>query len=73
MLHLYQICLSIFLVNVNLLIDWVIEGLDFELALKQPQTVYKVRHMKAGIRLATLLFETNEEIIAKLLVSCVFK
>ncbi|GFT51849.1 protein virilizer homolog [Nephila pilipes] len=53
--------------KMNLLIDWVIEGLNFELALKQPQTAYKVRHMKAGIRLATLLFETNEEIIGKML------
>ncbi|XP_055934312.1 protein virilizer homolog [Argiope bruennichi] len=56
-----------FKAKINCLIDWVIEGLDFDLALKQPQTVYKVRHMKAGIRLATLLFETNEEIIGKLL------
>ncbi|GFQ90344.1 protein virilizer homolog [Trichonephila clavata] len=53
--------------KINLLIDWVIEGLNFELALKQPQTAYKVRHLKAGIRLATLLFETNEEIIEKML------
>ncbi|KAG8190819.1 hypothetical protein JTE90_028318 [Oedothorax gibbosus] len=53
--------------TVDLLIDYAIRGLDFELALKQPQTVYKVRHLKAGIRLTTLLFETNENIISKLL------
>ncbi|XP_035231040.1 protein virilizer homolog [Stegodyphus dumicola] len=53
--------------TLDTLINWAVDGLDFELALKQPQTAYKVRHLKAGIRLATLLFQTNAEIITKLL------
>ncbi|XP_054715831.1 protein virilizer homolog isoform X2 [Uloborus diversus] len=52
---------------IDVLISWVVEGLDFELALKQPQTAYKVRHLKAGIRLATLMFQTKADIIKKLL------
>lgn len=45
------------------------EGLSLKAALNQPQPAYKVRHMKAGIRLATVLFLTGEEIVSKLLVS----
>uniref|UniRef100_T1D1V3 Putative virilizer-like protein n=1 Tax=Cupiennius salei TaxID=6928 RepID=T1D1V3_CUPSA len=52
---------------IDLFIKWTIEGLNFELALNQPQTAYKVRHLKTGIRLATLLFQTNNDIIQKLL------
>ncbi|XP_075554621.1 VIR_N domain-containing protein isoform X3 [Dermacentor variabilis] len=51
----------------NTLLDWVEEGLSVKAALGQPQPAYKVRHMKAGIRLATVLFLTGEEVVAKLL------
>lgn len=51
----------------NALLDWAEEGLDFKSALAQTQPAYKVRHMKAGIRLVTLLFLTGDDIISKLL------
>lgn len=51
----------------NTLLSWVEEGLSLKAALNQPQPAYKVRHMKAGIRLATVLFLTGEEIVSKLL------
>uniref|UniRef100_A0A1E1XA92 Putative nuclear membrane protein involved in mrna transport n=1 Tax=Amblyomma aureolatum TaxID=187763 RepID=A0A1E1XA92_9ACAR len=51
----------------NTLLDWVVEGLSLKAALNQPQPAYKVRHMKAGIRLATVLFLTGDGVVAKLL------
>ncbi|KAL1439633.1 hypothetical protein MTO96_031892 [Rhipicephalus appendiculatus] len=51
----------------NTLLDWVEEGLSVKAALGQPQPAYKVRHMKAGIRLATVLFLTDKEVVAKML------
>ncbi|XP_075737295.1 VIR_N domain-containing protein isoform X5 [Rhipicephalus microplus] len=51
----------------NILLDWVEEGLSVKAALGQPQPAYKVRHMKAGIRLATVLFLTDKDIVAKML------
>lgn len=53
--------------TLEMLLNWVEEGLNFEAALKQPLPVYKVRHMKAGIRLATSLFQTDINITNKLL------
>ncbi|XP_067142152.1 protein virilizer homolog isoform X2 [Centruroides vittatus] len=49
------------------LLNWVEEGLNFDAALKQLVPVYKVRHMKAGIRLAIALFQTDANITNKLL------
>ncbi|XP_023242093.1 protein virilizer homolog [Centruroides sculpturatus] len=49
------------------LLNWVEEGLNFDAALKQSVPVYKVRHMKAGIRLAIALFQTDANITNKLL------
>ncbi|XP_022239940.1 protein virilizer homolog isoform X2 [Limulus polyphemus] len=54
-------------VVIQTLIEWILEGLDFNAALKQPQAAYKVRHMKAGIRLASSLFCTDKHIVDKLL------
>ena len=38
------------------LVKQVLHGLDLDLALRQKQTGFKVRHLKAGIKLATILF-----------------
>lgn len=43
------------------------DGLDIEKAARQ-LTVFPIRHLKAGIRLATILFETDRMIMEKLLV-----
>lgn len=48
-------------------IEWLISGLNFDLALKQSKAAYKVRHLKAGIKLTIAFFNTNESITAKLL------
>ena len=45
------------------IIHLIIDGLDFEKALKQQLTAYKVRHLKAGIKLFTSLAHTNDQII----------
>ncbi|RWS09246.1 Protein virilizer-like protein, partial [Dinothrombium tinctorium] len=52
---------------VQCLIDWVIEGLDYDLAIRQPLTGYKVRHMKAGIKLLIALLDVNDDIVNALL------
>ncbi|XP_045133379.1 uncharacterized protein LOC123517417 [Portunus trituberculatus] len=39
------------------LCDWVEVGLDFQRALAQEQPVYKIRHMKVGVRLTQLLLQ----------------
>lgn len=48
-------------------LDWVNEGLDYEKAISQAQTPFKVRHIKAGIKLATSLFQTDDEIVEKMI------
>uniref|UniRef100_A0A0L8HH29 Virilizer N-terminal domain-containing protein n=1 Tax=Octopus bimaculoides TaxID=37653 RepID=A0A0L8HH29_OCTBM len=37
------------------LLDWCIEGLDLKKAITQPETAFKVRYLKMGIRLASSL------------------
>lgn len=48
------------------LIPLIEAGFDFEKAVKQPQTAYKVRHLKAGIKLFIALCQTNEDAINRL-------
>ncbi|CAG2171298.1 unnamed protein product [Oppiella nova] len=52
---------------IKTLIDFVVDGIDFELAMKQMITAYKVRHMKAGIKLLIALSQTSEQILNKIL------
>lgn len=49
------------------LMTWVKDGLNFELAFNQHLTPYKVRHMKAGIRLTIKLIQTNEDFVIRLI------
>jgi len=49
------------------LFKWVEIGLDFDLALSQPQPGYKVRHIKAGVRLVDALCHCGEAITEQLL------
>ena len=37
------------------LIEWTMEGLDLDKAMAQPETAYKVRHLKMGIMMAGVL------------------
>lgn len=52
---------------VDVLVEQVCCGLDFDLALQQPQTVFKVRHIKAGLKLASVLFHCDELSVTSLL------
>nr|XP_045603952.1 protein virilizer homolog [Procambarus clarkii] len=47
---------------VNSLCDWVDIGLDFERALGQEQPVYKIRHVKAGVRLTQLMLQCSSDV-----------
>ncbi|RWS31806.1 Protein virilizer-like protein [Leptotrombidium deliense] len=49
------------------LVEWVVDGLDYELAMKQPLTGSKVRHIKAGIKLLISLFDTRGEVVETIL------
>jgi len=49
------------------LFKWVEIGLDFGLALSQPQPGYKVRHIKAGVRLVEALCHCGEAVTEQLL------
>ena len=64
------------------LIDWAVEGLDLGAAIAQPETAYKVRHLKMGVRLSGALCCCNSDITVQLMVSmsifcqcwfCIFK
>jgi hypothetical protein len=46
---------------------WTTIGLNFEKAIEQRQTAYKVRHLKAGIRLTISLTKQSELITSSLL------
>lgn len=52
---------------IQTLFKWVEIGLDFNLALSQPQPGYKVRHIKAGVRLVEALCHCGEVVTEQLL------
>ncbi|XP_068224412.1 protein virilizer isoform X3 [Palaemon carinicauda] len=47
--------------------DWIDVGVNFERALAQQQPVYKIRHVKAGVRLTQLMLQCTDEITKLLL------
>ncbi|RZF39648.1 hypothetical protein LSTR_LSTR001169 [Laodelphax striatellus] len=49
------------------LLTWVDIGLSFEAALSQPQPGYKVRHIKAGVRLVEALAQCSEELVNRMI------
>ena len=53
--------------TVKSLIEFVVDGIDFDLAMKQTNTAYKVRHLKAGIKLLIALSQTNEDMVKRLI------
>jgi len=52
----------------ELLIDWTFEGLDLNKAMAQPETAYKVRHLKMGIRVAGALCSCDSYVAFRMLV-----
>lgn len=52
---------------IEFLVKQVLKGLDIGSALKQRQAGFKVRHLRAGIKLATLLFHCDQPIVDGLL------
>lgn len=51
------------------LLDWMVEGLNESLAMAQPESAYKVRHLKMGFKLAGALCCCESNITLKCLVS----
>ncbi|XP_046659595.1 protein virilizer isoform X2 [Homalodisca vitripennis] len=51
---------------VDQMISWVEVGLDFSEALNQPQPGYKLRHIKAGVRLAEAICRCGERVTERL-------
>ncbi|XP_015786330.1 protein virilizer homolog [Tetranychus urticae] len=51
----------------DIVLVWLKDGLDFDLAVKQTTIPYKVRHLKAGIKLCIALTNTDESIVKKLI------
>ncbi|XP_078337705.1 protein virilizer homolog isoform X3 [Crassostrea virginica] len=49
------------------LIGWVLEGLDEEKAMNQPESAFKVRHLKMGITLAGALCACDSDICVQAL------
>lgn len=51
----------------RILIGWAKIGIDFELAFRQKITAFKVRHLKAGLKLLGALVQTTDRIVSQLL------
>ncbi|GFR93836.1 virilizer-like protein [Elysia marginata] len=51
----------------DVLIKWVMEGCDPDIAMTQPGAAFKIRHLKIGMKLAGLLCAQEESIALKLL------
>lgn len=51
--------------ELDVLVEYIKIGLEFQYAIGQPQPAYKIRHMKAGIRLAevTYCYETMAQYV----------
>lgn len=53
--------------TLKFLVKQVVDGLDFDLAMRQKQTGFKVRHIRAGLKLATILFHCGEIAVSTLI------
>lgn len=50
------------------IIDWALEGLDEEKAMNQPESAFKIRHLKMGTTLAGALCTCDPDICIQALV-----
>lgn len=55
--------------SIQTLITWTLEGLDVQSAMAQPDTAFKVRHLKMGIKLSERMLTMYESLTTELLVS----
>ena len=53
---------------VNTLTDWTLESLNTQSAMRQPETPFKVRHLKMGIKFTGQILVLYENLTTKLLV-----
>ena len=51
---------------VPVVIGWLMHGLDFEAAVGQPQLPFKLRHLKAGVRLSAALLGCSAALAGRL-------
>ncbi len=56
----------------EILSDWVSYGLDMEEAKTQTQPAFIIRHLKVGLKLATVLVTFNAHFCAKMMVCASF-
>ncbi|KAK3591349.1 hypothetical protein CHS0354_040310 [Potamilus streckersoni] len=52
---------------VNQMVEWALEGLDVDKAMAQPESAFKLRHLKMGIRLTGALCCCDEEVAIRIL------
>ena len=55
----------------NVLIQWMLEGLDGAKATAQPESTYKVRHMKMGFKVTAAMCTCDSDVALKVLVSII--
>lgn len=51
------------------LVEWCLEGLNLKKGIAQPETAFKVRHLKMGIRLAGALCSCDSQVASMVVVS----
>ena len=54
--------------TINTLIDWTLESLNLQSAMEQPETPFKVRHIKMGIRFTGQMLTLYSQLTLRLLV-----
>lgn len=54
----------------NILTEWTLDSLNVQSAMSQPETPFKVRHLKMGIKFAGQILLLYDALTIKLLVSC---
>uniref|UniRef100_A0A6A7FSB1 Protein virilizer-like n=2 Tax=Hirondellea gigas TaxID=1518452 RepID=A0A6A7FSB1_9CRUS len=52
---------------ISLLCGWLEVGLDMDEAVAQPQPVYKIRHLRAGLRLCIAMCHCNDDVTRHML------
>lgn len=54
--------------TINTLVEWTLESLNMQAAMCQPDTPYKVRHLKMGIKFSGQILVLYDKLTTRLLV-----
>ena len=52
----------------DVLVQWMLEGLDETKAMAQPESTYKVRHLKMGFKVTAAMCSCDSDIAVRVLV-----